>query len=96
MSWGHVDAATGGAFLSLTIDGSTVLIEKMASNQSWGEERSQKQQKGMHTMKEAGMLATKNGPINEEVGRACPRKRSNEGPHLGHRFAYDMRSLSQC
>ena len=36
MSWGHVDAATGGAFLSLTIDGATALIEKMVSNQSWG------------------------------------------------------------
>ena len=43
-----------------------------------------------------GHACHKNGPINEEVGRACPRKRSNEGPHPGHRFAYDMRSLSQC
>ena len=36
MSRGHIDAAAGGAFLSLTIDGATVLIEKMVSNQSWG------------------------------------------------------------
>ena len=35
------------------------LIDKMVSNQSWGEERSNKQQKGMHTMKEADMLAAK-------------------------------------
>ena len=57
MSKGHVDAAVGGSFLSLTIDGATALIKKMVANQSYGEER--KQQKGMHTMKEADMLATK-------------------------------------
>jgi hypothetical protein len=36
MSKGHVDAATGGAFLSLTIDNAIALIEKMVANQSWG------------------------------------------------------------
>jgi hypothetical protein len=45
MSRGHIDAAAGGAFLSLTIDGATALIKEMLSNQSWSEERSQKQQK---------------------------------------------------
>jgi len=38
MSKGHIDAAAGGAFLSLTIDGAMALIEKMVANQSWGEE----------------------------------------------------------
>ena len=57
MSKGHLDAAAGGAFLSLTIDGATALINKMVSNQSWGEER--KTQKGMHTVKETDMLSTK-------------------------------------
>ena len=57
MSKGHVDAIAGGAFLSLTIDGAKALIKKMVANQSWGEER--KQQKGMHAVKEADMLATK-------------------------------------
>jgi hypothetical protein len=33
------------------------LHNKILSNQSWGEER--KSQKGMHTMKETDMLATK-------------------------------------
>ena len=60
MSRGHIDAAAGGAFLSLTINGATALIEKMVSNQWWGGERLQDaQQKGMHTVKEADMLATK-------------------------------------
>ena len=57
MSRGHIDTAVGGAFLSLTIDGVTTLINKMVSNQSWGEER--KTQKRMHTMKETDMLSAK-------------------------------------
>jgi hypothetical protein len=35
MSKGHVDAALGGAFLSLTIIDAMALIEKMVANQSW-------------------------------------------------------------
>ena len=64
---GHVDAAVGGAFLSLTIAGAIALIEKMVVDQSWGEEC--KQQKGMHTMKEADMLAAKDwmrGPMKKQ------------------------------
>jgi hypothetical protein len=57
MSKGHVDAAAGRAFLSLTINNATTVIEKMVANQSKGEE--QKQQKAMHTVKETDMLAAK-------------------------------------
>jgi len=32
MSKGHVDATTGGAFLSLTVANAMALIEKMATN----------------------------------------------------------------
>jgi len=39
MSKGHVDAAAGGPFLSLTVDGAKALIKKMVANQSWGEDR---------------------------------------------------------
>jgi hypothetical protein len=39
MSRGHIDDAAVGAFLSLTINGATILIEKMVSNQWWGDER---------------------------------------------------------
>jgi hypothetical protein len=42
MSRGHIDAATGGAFLSLTIDGATELINKMVTNQSWGRKEKHK------------------------------------------------------
>ena len=57
MSRGHLDAAAGGAFLSLTIDGAVAVINKMVSNQRYGEER--KTQKGMHTVKETDMLSAK-------------------------------------
>ena len=57
MSKGHMDAAAGGVFLSLTIADAMALIEKMVANQSWGEEH--KQQNGMHIVKEADMFAAK-------------------------------------
>jgi hypothetical protein len=34
-----IDVAAGGAFLSLNLIDATSLVEKMASNQSWNEER---------------------------------------------------------
>jgi hypothetical protein len=45
-----MDATTGGAFLSLTINQAITLVEKMASNQGWNEERTQtcKRGGGMH------------------------------------------------
>jgi hypothetical protein len=60
MSRGHLDAAAGGAFLSLTTTGTTALIDKMVMNQGCSDERGQnKQQKGMHTMRETDMLDAK-------------------------------------
>ena len=41
-----MEAAAGGAFLSLTIPQATALVEKMASNQGWNEERTQTRKKG--------------------------------------------------
>ena len=55
----HVDAAAGGAFFSLTIERATSLIEKMVSNQGWSDDRLQSRQRGMHSVKEADMLAAK-------------------------------------
>jgi hypothetical protein len=56
-----LDAATGGAFLSLTIAQATTLVEKMASNQGWNEERTQTHKRGggMHQLKEVDMLYAK-------------------------------------
>ena len=55
----HVDAAAGGAFFSLTIERATSLIEKMVSNHGWSDDRLQLRQRGMHSVKEADMLAMK-------------------------------------
>jgi hypothetical protein len=41
-----MDPATGGPFLSLTIAQATALVEKMASNQGWNEERTQTRKRG--------------------------------------------------
>jgi len=55
-----MDAAVGGAFLSLTIPQATALVEKMTSNQGWNEQRTQTRKRGggMHQLKEVDMLYT--------------------------------------
>ena len=57
----NVDAAAGGAFLSLTITQATALMEKMVFNQGWNEERLQTHERGggMHQLKEIDMLSAK-------------------------------------
>ena len=55
----HLDAAAGGAFLSLTAAAATDLIEKMVSNQGWSNDRAQPKQRGMHAVKEVDMLSAK-------------------------------------
>ena len=55
----HVNAAVGGGFFSLTIERATSLIEKMDSNQGWSDDRLQPCQRGIHSVKEADMLAMK-------------------------------------
>ena len=55
----NIDAAAGGAFLDLTIAKAKELVEKMVSNQGWSDEQLQPRTKGMHTIMEADMIATK-------------------------------------
>ena len=55
----HLDAAAGGAFFSLNVTNAKALIEKMVSNQGWSNERLQPRKRGMHSLKEADMHATK-------------------------------------
>ena len=77
MSNGHVDVAAGGAFLSLTIADAMVLIDKMVANQSWGEEC--KQQKGMYTMMEMEMLATKMDLLLKRLDECAADKEAIKG-----------------
>ena len=68
MSRGHIDAAAGGASLSLTINGATALIEKMVSNQWWGDERLQDEQQKRHAYCEGDVYACcKNRPPNKKA-----------------------------
>ena len=70
MSKGHLNAAAGGAILSLTINDATTLINKMVENQAWGEERAPiKAQKGTHTVKEADVLTEKIDLLLEKLDK---------------------------
>jgi hypothetical protein len=56
----HLDAAiAGGAFFSLSVADAQTLIEKMVSNQGWSNDRLQPRKRGMHSVKEIDVLATK-------------------------------------
>ena len=57
----NMDAAVGGAFLSLTITQAIALVEKMVSIQGWNEEHLQTRKRGggMHQLKEVDMLSAK-------------------------------------
>ena len=54
-----MDTAAGGAFLSLDVAGAKVLIDKIASNQSWKEDRQPAHAKGIHEINSVNMLAAK-------------------------------------
>ena len=53
----HFDAATGGAFFSLSVADAKTLIEKMVSNQGWSDDRLHPRKWGVHSIKEVDMLA---------------------------------------
>ena len=54
-----------------TILATTAIVEKMASNHGWNEERLQTRKRGggMHQLKEVDMLSAKDGPTDEEARR---------------------------
>jgi hypothetical protein len=76
-----MDAAAGGAFLSLTILGAIALMEKMASNQGWNEEllQTRKRGGGMHQLKEVDMLSTKMDLLMKKL-----EDRANEKQEVMH------------
>lgn len=55
----HIDAAAGGAFLSLAVPQAKTLIDKIASNQSWKGDRQPTRPKGVHQVEGVDMLAAK-------------------------------------
>jgi hypothetical protein len=55
----HIDAAAGGSFFALSIEEARKLVEKMASNQSFDQERTQTHTCKVHRLKEVDILTTK-------------------------------------
>jgi hypothetical protein len=55
----HFDAAAGGSFLSFGIAAARTLIEKMASNQGWRQERANNKPRGVHHIDGSDMLTAK-------------------------------------
>jgi hypothetical protein len=96
-----MNAAAGGAFLSLTLTQATSLMEKMASDQAWNEEcQPHKKERGMHQHKEVDMLSAKMDLLMKGLEDKAPEKKEvmelfesrmtcEEGGNTGH-------SGSQC
>jgi hypothetical protein len=55
----HIDIVAGGSFFSLSIEEARALIEKMTSNQSWNDERTQTRTRNVHQLEEVDMLSAK-------------------------------------
>ena len=72
----------------MTITKAKALVEKMASNQGWSEERLQPQMTGMHTVKEADMIAAKLDLLIKKLGEGSQQQ--TQAP------VYAMGSLFTC
>jgi hypothetical protein len=85
-----MDVVAGGAFLSLTIRDATTLVEKMSSNQSWNEERTQTHKRGggMHQLKEVDMLSAKMDLLMKKL-----EDRANEKKEVMH--VHDSRMMCE-
>jgi hypothetical protein len=52
----HIEASAGGSFFTLSIEEAYKQVEKMASNQSWHEERTQTCTCKVHQLEDVDML----------------------------------------
>ena len=98
MSRGHIDTATGGAFLSLTINGAIALINKMVMNQSWREERkSQKRDDCLKTWENVafinnGFRQPGNNGWNDQQ---CPHYQGNLNYNSNSNYTLNQPSLKE-
>jgi hypothetical protein len=58
-AWEHIDAIAGDSFFTLSIEEAHKLVEKMTSNQSWDEERTQTCTHKVYQLEVLNMLTTK-------------------------------------
>jgi hypothetical protein len=70
----HINATAGGSFFALSIEEARKLVEKVASDQSWDEERTQTHTSKVHQLEEVDMLTTKIDLLMKK----------NENPGLDH------------
>ena len=82
-----IDAAAGGAFLSLTLLAAITLVEKMASNQGWNEERAQTRKRGggIHQLKEVDILSTKMDLLMKNLEDRASEKQEVMHIHDSHK-----------
>jgi hypothetical protein len=81
----HIDAATRCFFFTLSIEEARKLVEKMASNQSWDEERTQTHTCKVHQLEEVDMLTTKIDLLMKKL----------ENPGLDHLKMVDTRVMCE-
>jgi hypothetical protein len=71
-TWEHIDAAARGFFFTLSIEEAQKLVEKMASNQSWDEERTQTHTCKAHQLEEVNMLTAKIDLLMKKLENSGP------------------------
>uniref|UniRef100_UPI003D10F6D1 retrotransposon gag family protein n=1 Tax=Sedimenticola sp. TaxID=1940285 RepID=UPI003D10F6D1 len=81
----HIDAAAGCSFFTLIMEEAHKLIEKMASNQSWDEERTWTRTRKVHQLEEVDMLTTKIDLLMKKL----------ENPGLDHLKIVDARVMCE-
>jgi hypothetical protein len=86
-----LDAAARGAFLSLNLRDAKALVENMASNESWNEEKAPTHKRGgMHQLKEVDMLSVKMDLLMKKLEDQASDKKEvtceecGEVGHSGH------------
>jgi hypothetical protein len=67
----HIDDVAGGFFFVLSIEEAHKLVEKMTSNQSWDEERTQTRTHKVHQLKEVDMLTVKIDLLMKKLENPC-------------------------
>jgi hypothetical protein len=83
----HIDAAVGDSFFALSIEEAHKLIEKMPSNQSWDEERTQTRTRKVHQLEVMDMLSAKINLLMKNL----------ENPGLDHLKMVDARvTCEEC
>jgi hypothetical protein len=72
----QIDAAAGGAFLSLDVTRAKALVDKISSNQIWKGVRQPTHAKGVHQIKGINMLAAKMDLLMKKL--ESPHKEVNQ------------------